>query len=231
MRALVSVDRFQVHHVADHLIFRRDPIAAMHVARGACYVERLADIVAFDDRDHIGREPAFIHQAAHPKRGLQTQRNIGEHVSELLLVELSACQRPPKLLAVETILPRGMHTKFSCAHRAPADAIARAVEASERPFKALHIGQQCVFAHMHIIHHDPARGRGAQRDFTVNLGCGEPLHAFFKHKASDAAAMLFRLCPDDENVCEGRVGNPRLRAVQDISVSGFLGSGFHASGV
>ncbi len=228
MRALVSVDRFQVHHVADHLIFRRDPIAAMHVARGACYIERLADIVAFDDRDHIGREPAFIHQAAHPKRGLQTQRNIGEHVSELLLVELSACQRPPKLLAVETILPRGMHTKFSCAHRAPADAIARAVEASKRPFKALHIGQQRVFAYMHIIHHDPARGRGAQGNFAVYLGSGEPLHAFFEHKASDAAAMLFGLCPNNEHIGKRRIGDPCLRAIEDISVSGFLCRGFHA---
>src|SRR3546814_19662402 len=48
MRAFISVDRFKVHHVSDHLIFLRNPIAAMHVACGPGNVERLADIVALD---------------------------------------------------------------------------------------------------------------------------------------------------------------------------------------
>src|SRR5208283_4758375 len=44
--AFVSVDRLQVHHVADHVVLVGDAVAAMHVAGGAGDVERLAAIVA-----------------------------------------------------------------------------------------------------------------------------------------------------------------------------------------
>src|SRR5690606_10074078 len=44
--ALVRVDRLEVHDVADHVVLVGDAVAAVHVARGARDVERLAAAVA-----------------------------------------------------------------------------------------------------------------------------------------------------------------------------------------
>src|SRR5689334_176215 len=58
--AFIGVDRFQVHHVADHVVLVGDAVAAVHVAGGAGNVERLAAIVALQDRDHLGRVAPFV---------------------------------------------------------------------------------------------------------------------------------------------------------------------------
>src|SRR5471032_3453164 len=48
VRALVGVDRLEVHGVADHVILVGDTVAAVHVARDAGDIERLAAIVELD---------------------------------------------------------------------------------------------------------------------------------------------------------------------------------------
>src|SRR3546814_11747985 len=58
--ALVGVDRLEVHDMAHDLIFRRDAVAAVHVARLSRDIERLADLVALAARDTLGRERAFV---------------------------------------------------------------------------------------------------------------------------------------------------------------------------
>ena len=83
--AFVCVDGFQVGGVADDLIFLADAVAAVHVARLPGDVERLADIVAFDNRDHVGRKLSIIHQSADAQRRLQAQRNVGHHIGQLFL--------------------------------------------------------------------------------------------------------------------------------------------------
>src|SRR6266849_6270063 len=60
MRALVSVDRLEVHDVANHVELVGDAVAAMHVARDAGDVERLAAIVALQQRDHLGHRAALV---------------------------------------------------------------------------------------------------------------------------------------------------------------------------
>ena len=60
----VSVHGFQVRGVAHHMIFDLDAVAAVHVAGHARDVERLAAIVALDERDHLGREFSLVHQTA-----------------------------------------------------------------------------------------------------------------------------------------------------------------------
>src|SRR5262245_39958688 len=64
MRALIGVDRLEIHHVPDHRIFVDDAVAAMHVARGSSDVERFAGRVALEDRDHLRRCLALILQSA-----------------------------------------------------------------------------------------------------------------------------------------------------------------------
>ena len=41
MRALIRVDRFQVHHVPDHVVLVHDPIATVHVPSDACIIGEL----------------------------------------------------------------------------------------------------------------------------------------------------------------------------------------------
>ena len=93
MCTFIGVDRFKVHHVADHLIFPADAIAAMHVARLTRDIERFTDIVALDHADHVRRKAAFVHQATDAKRALQAQRDVGQHICQLLLVKLLSAQR------------------------------------------------------------------------------------------------------------------------------------------
>ena len=51
VRALVCVDRLQVHSVADDMILVHDAVAAQHVPCGARDVERLEARIALDHRD------------------------------------------------------------------------------------------------------------------------------------------------------------------------------------
>ena len=76
MRALISVDRFKVNGVSHDVIFTGNTVAAVHIARLAGNIQRLADIIALDDGHHFGREAALIHQPSDAQTGLITQRNF-----------------------------------------------------------------------------------------------------------------------------------------------------------
>ncbi len=71
-----------------------------------------------------------------PQHALQRERDLGLHVRELLLDKLIGCERPAELLAVEHVLARRMPAALRRAERAPGDAVARRVEASERALEA-----------------------------------------------------------------------------------------------
>jgi len=60
VRALVGVDGFQIHQMADHVKFVVDAVAAMHVAGEPGDVERLAAIVALQHRDRLGRTALLV---------------------------------------------------------------------------------------------------------------------------------------------------------------------------
>ena len=60
VRAFIGVDGFQIQHVPDDVVFIGHAIAAMHVARDAGDVERLAAIVALHKRDHFRRSLVLI---------------------------------------------------------------------------------------------------------------------------------------------------------------------------
>src|SRR3546814_463798 len=81
------------------------------VARSPGDVERLADIVALDDGDHVGRKAMLVHQPAYAQTRLEPQRDIGHHVGQLLLVELCCGERAAELLAVKPVLARGVQDR------------------------------------------------------------------------------------------------------------------------
>ena len=70
VRALVGVDRLEVHHVADDLKFFRDAVAAVHVTGHPGDVQRLAAVVSLDERDHLRCSVPFVQKAADPQAAL-----------------------------------------------------------------------------------------------------------------------------------------------------------------
>ena len=130
--ALVGVDRLEIQDVADHVVLVRDAVAAVHVAGGARDLQRLAAAVALDQRDHLRRRAALVHEPADPQAGLQAERDLGLHVGELLLDQLVGGQRPAELLALERVVPRGMPAELGRPQSTPGDAVARPIEAAER---------------------------------------------------------------------------------------------------
>src|SRR3546814_15366334 len=90
-----------------------------------------------------------------------------------LLVELVGRERAAELLAVEAVLPRCVEAELSRAQRAPGNAVARAVEAAERAFQPLHLGQQRIVCDLDLVHHHHAGYRGAQATLALDLGGGQ----------------------------------------------------------
>src|SRR5690606_22879699 len=132
VRTFIGIHGLQVLGVAHDAISDLDAVATMHVARHASDVERLATVVALDDRDHLRRPVAGLHQATYLKSSLQAERDFRLHIGQLALIELGGGQRTVELLAVEAILTRLEPAVLGSTHRAPGDAIAGTVEAFER---------------------------------------------------------------------------------------------------
>ena len=86
MCAFIGVDRLQINGMAHDMIFLRDAIAAMHIARGAGNIQRLADIIA------LSRSTPFRGQTApHPSTGRpaswpDSQAQFPLHIGQFFLV-------------------------------------------------------------------------------------------------------------------------------------------------
>src|SRR3546814_5161787 len=147
-----------------------NPVAAVHIARDPRYIERLAAIVALEQADRIGDEPPLVDQPPDAERRLQAQRDFGEHVGELQLHDLVRRERAPELLALAGVTPRRFITKLRRTHRAPADAVTRAVEAAERPFQTRHLLQQRLPPALHPAPPTPPAHRAPQAHLAPDLG-------------------------------------------------------------
>ena len=230
VRPLVRVDRLEVHDVPNHVILIGNPVPAEHVTRLARDLERLAARVPLDQRDHLGGRLALVLKAAHLEARLQADGDLGRVISELLLDELVLRERPPKLLAVDGVLAGHVHARLGGAERAPRDAVARVVEAAKGALEALDVGEKAVLAHVNVVHEDLAGHRRAQGKLALDRRRGEAGHAALKQKAAEAAVVRAR--PHDKDVGDGRVGDPRLGAVQDVAAAGKgAGGRLHASGI
>ena len=228
MRAFIGVHGFQVHHVPHDLEIFGNAIAAVHVPRHARHIQRLAAVVALHQADHFRCRAAFVHQPSDAQRPLQAQRDLCHHIGKLQLEQLRLRQGPAELVAVQPVLPGGMPAEFCGPHHAPADAVARPVQAAERAFQTFDIRQQSVFTNLDILHHDLAGDAGPQRQLAADLRGRQALHPFFKDKALDLAAMRLGLCPDHEDIGDRAVGNPHLGAGQPIAGGRLFRHGLHA---
>ena len=213
MRAFISIDRLKVNGVAHHVIFTGNAVAAMHIACLARHIERLADIIALDDRHHFRREAAFIHQPPDAQAGLIAQRNFRLHIGQFLLVKLIGGQWFIELMPLKAIITRRFEAELRRAHRAPANTIARTIEAGKRAFQTFYIRQYVFFRHEDIFHHNHAGDGGAQRQLVFNFRRAQPLHAFFKNEALNLVIMFGRFCPNDKHIGNRGVGNPGFGAV------------------
>ena len=237
VRAFVGVDGFQVDHVADHVVFVMNAVAAVHVARHAGDVQRLAARVALDHGDHFGRGLAFVHQAAHAQAGLQAESDFSLHVGEFFLDQLVLRQRTAELLTVHGVLAGTQPAVFGRAQSAPGNAVTCLVQATEGALQAADIGHQVGFRHKHIVHDDFAGDRGAQAHLAFDLRGAQAFHAFFQDEAANAflaadlAVRVFELGPDHEDVGDRAVGDPHLGALHDEAAVDRLGTREHAGRV
>src|SRR3954470_5314146 len=94
-------------------------------------------------------ELAGVLQLPQPPRHQLRLLELEHHVDELALGELEAGDRPPVLHARLRVLERRLVTRPPGADRAPADAVARLVQARERPAHALDLGQHSVGGQAH----------------------------------------------------------------------------------
>ena len=152
-----------------HLEIFGDSVAAMHVARVAGNLERLAAIVALHHGNHFRCGGVVFHQPSDPQRPLQAQRDLGLHIGQFLLEKLGLGDWAVELFAIQPVLPRGVPAGLGRAHDAPADPVTRAVQAAERPLEALNIGQQGIFADFNAVHDNFAGDRGAQGQFAADF--------------------------------------------------------------
>ena len=212
MRALVSVHRLQVHHVADDVILIDDAVAAVHVAGHPRDIQRLAAVVALQQADHLRRGVVLVHQPPEPQHRVQAERDLGLHVRQLLLDQLRRRQRAAEHHALQRVLPRRMPAELRRAQRAPGNAVARVVEAGERAAQPLDRRQPVLRRDEHVLHHDHAGDRCPQREFPLDLRLRQARHAAFQDEAADVAGIVLR--PHHQHVGDRRVGDPGLRAVQ-----------------
>src|SRR6516162_1750133 len=104
VRAFVGIDRLEIQYVLDHVELIDDAVAAMHVARRARYLQRLAAGIALEDRRDLRRGLPLVLETPEPQARLQSDRDFGLHVRELLLDELIRGERAAELFAVEHVL-------------------------------------------------------------------------------------------------------------------------------
>src|SRR5262249_45221783 len=127
VRTLVRVHHFEVDEVTRDAEIIADTVTAHHVTRSARNVERLTAAVALHDRGDFGGRRALVLQAPEPQAALQSERDLGPHISEFFLDELVGSQRTAELLAVNHILPRSQITVLGSAERSPRNAVPCAV--------------------------------------------------------------------------------------------------------
>ena len=227
--ALVGIDDFQIDHVACDPEFVGDTVAAEHVTGLAGDVERLAAGVALDDRGQLDRRVAVVLQPTQPQAGLQSEADLGQHVGQLLLDQLVGGQGTAELAAVEHVLARSAVAGFGGAEGAPGDAETGRVEAGEGALQAAHAGHQLFCRHEDLIHHDLAGDRCTQADLAVDRRRAEALGPLLEYESADL--IVIGLGPDDEDVGDRRIGDPHLRAAEQVAAVHRTGTGCHRAGV
>ena len=213
--------------MAHHVIIALNAVATVHVAGHTGDIERLAAVVALDERDHLRRRLARVEQAANTQRSLQAKRDFGLHIGKLLLEQLRLRERASELPTIKSVLACPMPAVLGGTQNAPRDAEARPIEATERALQAGDVRQDLLFTDHDAVHDDFAGNRRTQRQLAGNLRRTEASHALFQDEAADRVAVGLGFRPDDEDIGDRTVGDPGLGARQAIPVAHLLGPGAH----
>src|SRR5262245_55676537 len=228
VRSLVGDDRLEVAHVAHHLVLVGDAVGAEDVAAEPAALERHPAAVPLGHRHVVVLHRAgFLHLAEPPAQQLRL-RDLGGHPDELVLHELEPRDRLVELDADLAGATRLVERRLRGADRAPRDAVARLREAGQRALDAFDTRQQLRLVHTHVLQHELARVRRAQRELVLDALAGETLRALVDEEAADRALALG---PDHRDVGDAAVRDPVFAAVQHIVVAVLHGLGQHAARV
>ena len=161
VRAFVGVHDLQIHQMARDAVFVGDAVAAVHIARDACNLQRLAATVALHDRGDFGRGAALVFEPPQAQAALQSEADFGLHIGELFLDQLIRRERATELLTLHDIASRTQPAILGRAERAPRNAVTRRIETGERPFQAERARQLVFVGDEHLVHDDFAGDRCA----------------------------------------------------------------------
>src|SRR5690606_25403024 len=129
---------FQVHHVADDVVFVADAVAAVHVTGNTGDLQSFTAVVALEQGDGIGNCQAGVHQAAQLQGTLQAQGDLGLHVCQFLLDQLIGSQGAAELLTLQGVVAGSVPAELSGTQGAPGNPVAGFVQAAQRTFQAFY---------------------------------------------------------------------------------------------
>src|SRR5690606_32678234 len=222
-----GVHGFQVHHVADHVVFVADAVAAVHVTGHTGDLQSFAAVVALEQGDGIGNCLAGVHQTTQLQGALQAQGDLGLHVGQFLLDQLIGSQGTAKLLTLQSVIAGSVPAELSGTQGAPGNPVAGLVQAAQGAFQTFDF-QAVLFRNEYLVHKDGTGLGGTQGELAFNLGCIQALGAALDHKTVHYTVQ-FR--PNHADIGDGCVGDPGFGTAQQVAAVYFLGAGFHAAGV
>src|SRR6266446_9613533 len=135
--ALVSIDRLEVHHVADDGMLVHDACGAQDVAGHAGAVEGHLDIVHLGHGDLLRPRLALVLELAEPQAQELRLGDLRDHPDQLLLDELEGGDGLAELDALLRIAQRPVIAGHGPADGAPRDAVAGLGETAEGALEAL----------------------------------------------------------------------------------------------
>src|SRR5581483_10056135 len=126
------------------------------------------------------------------------------------------------------MLERGVVDGHRRAEAAPCDSVAGLRQATERILEAVRLREHVLRRDAAIFEEELRSDRRAQRELAHVVGGGEARRAFLDDEAADRA---FALRPDDRDIGDRSVRDPRLRAIEDPGITVATRIGAHAAGV
>ena len=128
------------------------------------------------------------------------------------------------------VLQRRVVAGHRRAERAPADAVARLVQAAERALQACH-ARAANFRRgiSQSVERQPGGHGSAQRPLAVHVVGFETWRVFFHQEAANL--FVFAFGPDHRDVRDRAAGDPHLLAVQNVAVALFHRARQHAAGI
>ena len=124
---------------------------------------------------------------------------------------------PAELHAVLRVVDRAVEARARRADDAPRDAEARRREARERALHPAHVREDRVLRDAHVLENELARHARAQAHLLVDGARLEALRVRRDEEAAHLAVDAADLRPDERDVREVAVGDPALRAVEDVA--------------